>query len=159
MHKYLTIIGLALLIFGMVPNSGAAMVKSISADDINTDYSYSSGTGIFTIDNGVDNIQNLYPAGYLSLRVTGKTSARLGMQQFSRTGHVEMTMIARPDGNEIINRLESLALRHGAILHWGQSNGMMTAADVERSFGRVNIDRWRSVQRAIGGDTFINLLT
>jgi hypothetical protein len=46
--------------------------------------------------------------------------------------------------------------QHGA-LHWGQSNGKMTKSDVGNAYPAPHIlQRWKEVQRKLGGATFTN---
>src|SRR5690348_11583684 len=44
-------------------------------------------------DRGVNSDNRLFPAGYLSLRVCGRTAALLGMQRFDRNGLVEVSLL------------------------------------------------------------------
>jgi len=99
--------------------------------------------------------QHIYAAGWIALRVTGRTRSLLGMQQFARTGTVEIVLIGNPDNYEIIRILERRALEMGGILHWGQSNGFADAAYMADRFG-PNVATWKNVQAALGGDTFRN---
>ncbi len=107
-------------------------------------------------DRGVD--RGVFPAGWLSLRVTGRTTALLGMQQFDRTATVEMSLIGRPDGYGTVIAVEALARIHGAALHWGESNGMIMPADLVRFYGNPALASWRAHQRFLGGATFTNRL-
>jgi len=97
-----------------------------------------------------------YPAGWISLRVTGRTAALLGMQRFDRTGFVEISLLGRPHGYELVRQAETIARNQGAALHWGQSCGMMSFLDLEANYGNNRIDRWKAVQRQLGGRTFRN---
>ncbi|HEX6187529.1 MAG TPA: hypothetical protein VFZ40_05585 [Pyrinomonadaceae bacterium] len=98
----------------------------------------------------------MYPAGWISLRVTGRTSALLGMQRFNPTGFVEVSLLGRPNGYELIRRTERLARDMGGALHWGQSCGMMGFIDLEFNYGNNRIDTWKATQRQLGGPTFTN---
>lgn len=104
---------------------------------------------------GVD--QNKYPAGYISLRVSGQTGALLGMQQFKRTGHVEISLLDTSDDDGWVETAEKVALGLGGILHWGQSNGRMTAADVKKRFGS-SLTKWNEARKKLNGNstTFVN---
>jgi FAD/FMN-containing dehydrogenase len=106
-------------------------------------------------DRGVDN-GAMFPAGYMSLRVTGRTAALLGMQRFDRNGFVEVSLIGRPDGYALVQLVEQIARHQGGALHWGQSNGMMDFLDLEAHYGNPNINKWMAVQRRLGGETFTN---
>jgi len=111
--------------------------------------------------------QNVYPAGYLSLRACGPTVAVLGMEQFGKlpfdpqdpqcTGAVEMSLKFNPDGVAVTQQFETTALaqepQHGN-LHWGQSNGLLTAAEVQS--GYVGLETWIRSQAQLGGETFVN---
>jgi hypothetical protein len=99
----------------------------------------------------------MFPAGWLSLRVTGRTEAFLGMERFQRNGTVELVLFGRPDGYAIVQEIERLALDAGGTLHWGQSNGMISFLDLEQGYGNTRIDKWKDAQRKLGGDTFVNL--
>ena len=101
--------------------------------------------------------QNKYPAGYISLRATGQTDALLGMQQFKRTGHVEISLLDTSDDEGWVETAEKVALGLGGILHWGQSNGRMTAADVKKRFGS-SLANWNEVRKKLNGNstTFVN---
>jgi hypothetical protein len=105
---------------------------------------------------------NKFPGGYISLRVTGQTKASLGMQQFERTGAVEVSLLGTADAFDLIKKVESMALAKGALLHWGQSNGLMTAKELDSRFPDTpefpgRLDKWRAVQASLGGNTFTNL--
>jgi hypothetical protein len=107
------------------------------------------------LDQGVDR-DKAFPAGWLSLRVTGRTTAFLGMQQFERTGTFEVSLIGTPDDYGIVRRIEQLTLEGDWLgaLHWGQSLGLMMSGNVQRFYR--NLDKWRSAQRQLGGKTFTN---
>jgi hypothetical protein len=98
----------------------------------------------------------MIPAGYLSLRVTGETKALLGMERFDRNGMVELSLFGNPDDYALMRRVEQLALEMGGALHWGQSNGLMTIADVSGAYSPSAITKWQSVQEELGGRTFTN---
>jgi len=98
----------------------------------------------------------VFPVGYLTLRVTGKTEALMGMQRFDRNGHVELSLMGNPDDYEVVRRVERIALENGGALHWGQSNGLMTFRDLGVAYGTSNISKWLAAQRLLGGDTFTN---
>ncbi len=108
-------------------------------------------------DQGVNSDDHILPAGWVSLRVTGRTAAHLGMQRFDRSGMVEVSLIGRPDGYRVVRLVEQLARNAGGALHWGQSNGALRFIDLESAYGNPAIGRWQLAQRALGGDTFTNL--
>jgi hypothetical protein len=102
---------------------------------------------------------NNWAVGYISLRTTGRTKAFLGMQQFDSTGMVEMSLLDTDDDEGYTRAFENYALNIFAprgILHWGQSNGLMTNKHVWANFDLM-VDTWRRVRSAIGGETFVNL--
>jgi len=94
-------------------------------------------------------------AGWLSLRFMGRTQATLGMQQFDTSCAVEISGLLGVSGTrELIEFSESLALRMGALVHWGQRNNLTMAqlqarfgdapAEVPPGFsGRSPLARWR----------------
>ena len=115
-----------------------------------------------TFDVGID--QKIYPAGYLSLRACGRTNASLGIQQFGypggsnvladSTGTVELSLLGNSDDFGLVREAESMALSMNGILHWGQSNGLMTANDVKQRFPKL--PEWQANQQILGGATFTN---
>ncbi|HEX8792897.1 MAG TPA: hypothetical protein VF765_18255 [Polyangiaceae bacterium] len=107
--------------------------------------------------------QNVWPAGYLSLRACGPSAAFLAPEQFGQidgepqsdvTGAVEMSLLLNADSVQLMPQFEQTALNMGGILHWGQSNGLTGATNVAQSF--ANLDKWKLAQRLFGGDTFVN---
>jgi hypothetical protein len=118
-----------------------------------------------TFDTGLAG--NVYPAGYVSLRACGPTVALLGMEQFGvqqfwsgdpqLTGAVEMALKLNADAVGVTQQFESIALtqepQHGN-LHWGQSNGLLTAAEVQS--GYAGLATWITSQAQLGGQTFVN---
>jgi hypothetical protein len=112
---------------------------------------------IAALDQGVDSEDRIFPAGWISLRVTGRTAAFLGQQRFDRSGMVEVSLLGRPDGYRIVRLVEQIARQQGGALHWGQSNGAMRFIDLESTYGNSAINVWKATQRALGGDTFTNL--
>jgi hypothetical protein len=107
-------------------------------------------------DRAVDSDARMFPAGYISLRVTGRTKALLGMQRFDRNGFVEVSLLGRPDGYALVQLVEQIARHQGGALHWGQSNGMMDFLDLEAHYGNPNINKWKAAQQRLGGETFTN---
>ena len=115
-----------------------------------------------TFDQGIP--QNIFPAGYLSLRACGPTSATLGTEQFGVagpftsptkvTGAVEMSLLRNGDSIGLIPQFEQLALHQSGNLHWGQSNGLMGAQDVQNRYSGLNA--WNTAQAYFGGATFTN---
>jgi FAD/FMN-containing dehydrogenase len=108
------------------------------------------------LDEGIASEEKLFPAGWLSLRITGRTAALLGMQQFDRSAMVELSLVGTPDAYAIVRRIEELTRAEGGQLHWGQSNGLMTPSDLEFLYRPSTLEKWRAAQRALGGDTFTN---
>jgi hypothetical protein len=124
-------------------------------------------SALAAFDAGIPN--NIFPAGYLSLRACGPTAAALGMQQFGElptnqrdtdefpnvTGNVEVSLLGNGDDFGVIQQIERLALEQGGILHWGQSNGLMNSLNVEERFPKLS--KWKAAQELLGGKTFVNL--
>jgi hypothetical protein len=108
------------------------------------------------IDRGVDSNENIYPIGYISLRATGRTSARLGMARWDLTGYVEVALLGWPDAYSIVRKAQELALTMGGVLHWGQSNRLMERQHVESVYGKAEVENWCSTQKRLGGKTFTN---
>jgi hypothetical protein len=116
------------------------------------------------------------PAGYVSLRLCGKTEALLGMQKHDPTAMVEISLLGNPDDARMIQHFESIALGHESIfnstnlpdvpsatlkhgiLHWGQASGRMTKEDVHARYGKHVITQWTALQRELGGKTFVNAM-
>ena len=107
--------------------------------------------------------QNIWPAGYLSLRSCGQSVALLAPEQFGElgseplsnvTGAVEMSLLLNDDAVGFIQQFEQTALGAGGILHWGQSNGLLMASNVQQSF--PDLPKWQEAQRLLGGNTFVN---
>jgi len=108
-----------------------------------------------------DVAQDKFPGGYISLRVTGQIKALLGMQRFDRMGAVEVAMLCTDTARDMNKQVESMALDQNALLHWGQTNGLMTANDVNSRFGPSGhipgrLGKWRAAQATLGGSTFVN---
>jgi len=59
-------------------------------------------------DSDVD--RAVFPAGWISLRVTGRTDALLGMQQFDLSGMIEVTLIGNQDAYDTVQELQRLAI-------------------------------------------------
>lgn len=99
---------------------------------------------------------NHFPAGYISLRVCGQTSALLGMQRFQPTGMVEISLLGASHGPELVVNSESAALQNNptGILHWGQSSGLTNASQISKQF--PNLPDWVNARRTLGGNTFVN---
>jgi hypothetical protein len=114
-------------------------------------------TVLAAFDQGVNSEDKIFPAGWLSLRVTGRTKAYLGMERFDTSGMIEVVLIGRPDGHGLVRLVEQLTRNEGGALHWGQSNGMARFIDLESAYGNDRIDKWKAAQRALGGDTFTNI--
>ena len=113
----------------------------------------------------------IYPAGYISLRICGKSSALLAMQQTSPTAMIEIAMIDTDGAVGLLEIFEKIALGHAikkaviappilkkGRLHWGQSNGVMTASDVKDGYGAASVAAWKKAQKQLGGATFVNEL-
>jgi FAD/FMN-containing dehydrogenase len=97
------------------------------------------------------------PAGYISLRVSGKTSALLGMQRLPMSAHVEISMLDTAHDEGWIETAQQVAIDGGGVLHWGQSLGKLTAADVKKQYGK-QLETWKKVRKALNGNamTFVN---
>ncbi|MCH8498176.1 MAG: hypothetical protein LAT63_06850 [Marinobacter sp.] len=78
----------------------------------------------------------------LNLRFTQRTRALIGMQQFARTGHVEVYTVRGLAGNAAFHReVQTLAAEHGAIPHWGQFHD--GSQDFAALFG-PSLGRWQT---------------
>jgi hypothetical protein len=94
------------------------------------------------------------------------------MQRSEPTAMVEIALLDNRGDVTMIEDVERMALghaikvpgaprgkfvsvRHGT-LHWGQSNGKMTRADVAKAFPKKHLKTWKAVQRELGGATFTN---
>src|SRR5262249_7195127 len=100
---------------------------------------------------------NNLPAGYISLRVSGKTSALMGMQRFALSGHVEISMLDTAHDESWIQTAQKVAIDMGGVLPWGQSLGKLTAADVKKQYGK-QLETWKKVRKTLNGNamTFVN---
>jgi len=107
------------------------------------------------IDSEVD--QKRYPAGYVSLRVCGATSAPLGLQKSSRTACIEVSLVNSDEAPAVIEQVERMAMETSGFLHWGQSNGLMDGSFVDKVFGTASVAQWKAVQSQLGGKTFTNM--
>jgi hypothetical protein len=77
------------------------------------------------------------PAGYISLRFTGKTSATIGPEAFAQTCAAECSsLVDVAGGSDFVIFATALALDPNikGILHWGQRNDS-TQSDTEFRFG------------------------
>jgi hypothetical protein len=102
-----------------------------------------------------DVVRAVFPAGWIWLRLIGRTDALLGMQQFDLSGMIEVTLICNQDAYDTVQELQRLAIARGGLLHWGQSNGLLTAQDVASQFP-LSLSTWSGIQRTRGGRTFRN---
>jgi hypothetical protein len=116
-----------------------------------------------------------YPAGYVSLRLCGKTDAFLGMQNHDPTAMIEVSLLGNEADVKMLEDVQELALGHRPMfanfsespplkpgrLHWGQALGRLKKADVARTYAKSNPDAWKAwkaAQRRLGGTTFTNEL-
>jgi hypothetical protein len=96
------------------------------------------------------NIKRVYVGGYVSLRICTKTSALLGIERFSpNTFIVEYAMLSGSDSkytggtshsyeDRILDFMEFLQFKGismGGILHWGQTNSLLTNTILSVQFG------------------------
>jgi hypothetical protein len=101
--------------------------------------------------------------GYIALRFMGPSRAILSPQQSARTCTVEITGLRSLHSTApLLDELEKLATKHGAIQHWGMfSVPNLSAADLVRAYPRL--DTWRRVRREITSNgtiqTFENAFT
>ena len=101
--------------------------------------------------------------GYIALRFMGPSRAILSAQQSARTCTVEITGLrSLASTAPLLDELEKLATKHGAIQHWGMFElPNLSAADLVRAYPRL--DTWRRVRREITGNgaiqTFENAFT
>ncbi|HKD05864.1 MAG TPA: hypothetical protein VKB79_08175 [Bryobacteraceae bacterium] len=152
-------------IYGITFPLGGATSIEVAFPFVNAIEYVSSALAAF--DAGIPN--NIFPAGYLSLRACGPTAALLGMQQFGAlpttqrdtdefpnvTGNVEISLLGNSDDFSVIHQVETLALAQGGILHWGQSNGLLNGLEVQQRF--PGLAKWKTAQGMLGGATFVNL--
>jgi hypothetical protein len=109
--------------------------------------------------------------GYISLRFTGPTRARIGMQRFPLSCAIEVSGLRDATGvTELIDYATMLALdsNYQGILHWGQRNDSQRA-HLEERFGDTlanpvgNLRTWRQALARITGngrfDGFSNAFT
>ena len=69
----------------------------------------------------IDGATNTFLTGYVSLRFTGSTRALLGMEQWSQTCAVEISVIQGVEGQyELLTDLLNKAYIYGGRPHWGQ---------------------------------------
>jgi hypothetical protein len=95
--------------------------------------------------------QGLVLGGWISLRFVGPSRAILSPQQSARTCMIEIVGLRSMNSTvPLLDELEKLATRLGAIQHWGMfSVPNLTAASVAKAFPRL--DTWRRVRREITG--------
>jgi hypothetical protein len=95
----------------------------------------------------------------INIRFTQGTRASLGMQQFERTGYVELWTIRGINGSdEFQRRLEDMTRDMDVIPHWGHYHQRFEGGR-EKDFSRVypRLEEWRRVmnnlaRRADSGD-------
>jgi hypothetical protein len=87
--------------------------------------------------------------GYIAMRFVGPSRAILSPQQSARTCMVEITGLrALGSTASLLDELEQMGRRHGAVQHWGMFNlPNLTAGDLARAYPRL--DTWRRVRREI----------
>ena len=101
--------------------------------------------------------------GYIGVRFMGPSRAILSPQQSARTCTVEITGLRSLHSTApLLDELEKMATKHGAIQHWGMfSVPNLSAADLVRAYPRL--DTWRRVRREITSNgtiqTFENAFT
>ena len=88
------------------------------------------------------------PAAFgMSLRLTGKTTALLGMQQFARTCSVELFALRGVHSTPaLLTKLFELGEKHHGIPHWGLINEL-TATQVRSHY--PSLSEWRQALRFI----------
>ncbi len=158
--------------FGFNIMAGSVLGTNFSIDQVTSIeafFGYPDAAAFVTsvlasIDANIPN--NIFPAGYISLRSCGPTNALLGMEQFGTlpfnptapecTGAVEMSLMFNDDDIGVLETFERMALDQGGNLHWGQSNGLMGAGDVTARY--PGLATWQASQQQLGGKkTFVNL--
>lgn len=104
-------------------------------------------------------------AGLMALRFTTKTGALLGMSKFPMSCHIEIPILRNFGGNaEFLSRVQTAAIAHGGVAHWGQLMSTYTARDVAILHG-ADLTTWRRtltelIRRGAGQDfTFSNDFT
>jgi FAD/FMN-containing dehydrogenase len=87
--------------------------------------------------------------GWFALRFTGQSSALLAMQQWDRTVSAEIAVLRHVPGSvQVLRELESEAITHGGLVHWGQQNDL-DSDQVQRMFPAL--PEWRHQLRVIAG--------
>jgi FAD/FMN-containing dehydrogenase len=104
---------------------------------------------------------NTFFTGYLSLRFTGRTRASLGMQQWSPTCAVEISVVQGVSGLfELLTDLYKIGLELGGLPHWGQLLDLCLQGDGSL-YPRSS--EWRNVyaqmSNGYAAQTFENWLT
>lgn len=98
---------------------------------------------VLSIFNDLYN-RNIAVAGIMSLRYTSRTTALIGMSKFPTTCHIEIPIIKKFSGNaEFIARVQSSAIHHGGVPHWGQLMATYTGADIDALHG-ADLTTWRN---------------
>ena len=101
---------------------------------------------------GMANGTGLVLGGYISLRFVGPSRAILSAHQSARTATIEITGLrSMASTAPLLDELEKMGTRHGAIQHWGMfSLPNLRAADLQRAYPRL--DTWRRVRREIANN-------
>ena len=80
--------------------------------------------------------------GWFSLRFTARSDALLAMQQWERTGSVEVAVLRGIPGSvEVLRALEAIAVACNGRVHWGQQHDL-EATTVAEAFRKL--PRWRA---------------
>lgn len=135
-----------------------------AATDINSGYIAFIGEVLAIFDDLYN--RNIAVAGIMSLRYTSKTTALIGMSKFPTTCHIEIPILRNFGGNaEFIARVQTSAINHGGVPHWGQLMATYTGADIDNLHGS-DLTTWRNtlttlIQRGGGSSnlTFSNDFT
>lgn len=91
----------------------------------------------------------------LAIRFTTATGALIGMQQFERTGHVEVYTARGLAGNAALHaHIDRIARDHSAIPHWGQFHEVLAAGGgLAGFFGAPplfpDLARWREAMNTV----------
>jgi hypothetical protein len=116
----------------------------VSAVDVRAAGQFVQHAIIDVIDAAMD--EGIVPAGYVSVRFTGRSRGLLAMERWDLTCAVEVAILRGIRGSpELLERIQARTLDAGGTVHWGQYN-TLDSQGVERMYGS-DLNRWR---RALG---------
>jgi hypothetical protein len=95
----------------------------------------------------IQNAENTFLVGYVSVRFMGKTRAFLGMAQWDPTCSIEVSVLGGVNNlSALLGTLLSTSKKYGALQHWGQLVDKGADATVYPNFGR-----WRAAYSELNG--------